>query len=253
MMTIIVQALILLFAYATSWFVISVLKKRNDVADIAWGLGYCLLCLYMICFQSLSSSAILVCCLVIIWGIRLSVHIYLRNRNKSEDFRYKQWRDEWGSNFYWRSYLQVYLLQACILLIVASSVLIASSTHENISNEFTIIGMGIWLFGFLYESIADYQLSLFVKNKRSKEEIIQTGLWKYSRHPNYFGEIVVWWGIFVMVIPYEYGFYALISPVTITLLLVFVSGIPMLEKKYKGNFNYEKYKLNTPALIPKFW
>jgi steroid 5-alpha reductase family enzyme len=252
MSTIFLTAAIIIFIYASTWFVVSVYKKRNDVADIAWGLGYVLLCVYLLFTQEVHLHAFIVYTLVSVWGLRLSLHIYKRNNNRPEDFRYKKWRDEWGSNFYIRSYLQVYLLQGFFLLVIISPVLfVASSAHYAIS-WISVLALAIWLFGFVYQSIADYQLSVFMANRKAGE-IMQSGLWKYSRHPNYFGEIMMWWAVFFMILPLENSIYFIASPITITVLLVFVSGVPMLEKKYEGHTLYESYKKVTPALIPKFW
>lgn len=246
----IVESAGLLWVYSSAWFILSVLLKRNDIADIAWGLGYAFLCGWLYITLSTSPVAILIYIVVWIWAIRLSVHIYLRNRGKQEDFRYRQWREEWGKNFYWRSYLQVYLLQAFILLIISSPLILAAVAEARLS-VFTLVGLGIWVIGFFFQSVGDYQLSVFVKTKKPGE-IIQQGLWRYTRHPNYFGEIMMWWGIFFMVFPLPYGYWFVISPLTITFLLVFVSGVPMLEKKYAGNPAFQEYKKHTPAIIPKF-
>lgn len=244
-------AAIILWVYATLWFIVSVILQRNDIADIAWGLGYCLLCVWLLLTQLSGPLTLLLYVLVGIWGLRLSVHIYLRNQGKGEDFRYKQWRNEWGKSFYWRSYLQVYLLQAFFLLIISTPFLWASLFTFGWS-LFTRVGLSIWAIGFLFQSIGDYQLAQFVKTKQPGE-IMRRGLWKYSRHPNYFGEILMWWGIYFMVLSLPNSWWTIISPITITLLLVFVSGVPMLEKKYKGNIAYEAYKKRTSALVPKLW
>jgi steroid 5-alpha reductase family enzyme len=241
---------VIIFIYATIWFGISVYKKRNDVADIAWGIGYIIICIYL--FFSYPASAVLklLYALVTLWGLRLSIHIYLRNKNKTEDFRYKAWREEWGKYFYLRSYLQVFLLQAIFLLIIISPVIHAAAEGLVHWNVFTWIGLCCWIIGFYFQAVADWQLAVFKSTQKNKGLIIQTGLWKYSRHPNYFGEIIMWWSIFIITIPIANSFYFIISPLTITTLLVFVSGIPMLEKKYKGNAAFEDYKKRTSALIP---
>ncbi len=241
----------LLWIYATGWFIISVWLKRNDVADIAWGLGYCLICIFLFLTKPASTVTIVVYVLVWVWGIRLSLHIYFRNRNRTEDFRYQQWRKAWGKAFYWRSYLQVYLLQAFFLLIIISPVLVLTSIDSSWS-VFTTVGFLVWLIGFYFQALGDYQLSVFIKIKKPAE-IMQQGLWKYTRHPNYFGEILMWWGIYIIVLPLPYGYWFIVSPLTITILLAFVSGVPMLEEKYKDNPVYSVYKRSTPALFPKFW
>ena len=250
MFTVFIQCFAIIFIYTGIWFAIAVYKKRNDVADIAWGFGYIILCGFLFINYPLSSASILLYSLVTVWGLRLSLHIYTRNKNKAEDFRYKAWRDEWGKYFYLRSYLQVFLLQGIFLLIIISPVIHAAVAPEVSCNIFTWIGLCCWMIGFYFQAVADWQLAVFKKNPNNKEVIIQTGLWKYSRHPNYFGEILMWWSIFSITIPFENSFYFIISPLTITLLLVFVSGIPMLEKKYKGNAVFEDYKKRTSALIP---
>ena len=240
---------LLIFLYATCWYIIAIIKKRNDVADIAWGLGYILLALFLFIYTPHSSLATLLYCLVTVWGIRLSVHIYLRNRKKGEDYRYKQWRDEWGNSFYIRSYLQVFLLQGVFLLIIASPLLLVAGSNE-VCSIYTCIGFVFWVVGFYFQSVSDYQLSVFIRNKKSSDDIIDTGLWKYSRHPNYFGEIMMWWGIYIIVIPMNNSTWFIVSPLTISFLLLFVSGIPLLEKKYKNHTAFQLYKKKTSAIIP---
>jgi steroid 5-alpha reductase family enzyme len=146
--------------------------------------------------------------------------------------------------------MQVFLLQGLFLLIIISPVIHASIEIPVKWNIFSWIGLSCWIIGFYFQVVADWQLVVFKSNPKNKGLIIQTGLWKYSRHPNYFGEIVMWWAIFIITIPFTNSFYFIISPLTITLLLVFVSGIPMLEKKYKGNTSFEEYKKRTSVLIP---
>ena len=250
MLTVFITCFLIICIYASVWFAISVYKKRNDVADIAWGIGYIIICIFLFINYPASAVLKLLYALVFLWGLRLSVHIYVRNKNKTEDFRYKVWRDEWGKYFYLRSYLQVFLLQAVFLLIIISPLIHAAGAGFVRWNIFTWIGLCCWIIGFYFQAVADWQLAVFKSTQKNKNLIIQTGLWKYSRHPNYFGEIVMWWSIFFITIPVVNSFYFIISPLTITLLLVFVSGIPMLEKKYKGNAAFEDYKKRTSALIP---
>lgn len=244
---------LILLGYATLWFIISLIIRRNDVADIAWGLGYIALSAYCYSTFTQHTTALVIYALVTLWGLRLSVHIGIRNAGKSEDFRYKKWREEWGRSFYWRSYLQVYLLQAFFLLIISTPIIMVAMSESIGWHCTSFAGIALWCVGFYWQAVGDYQLARFRKHKKYKDEIMQRGLWRYSRHPNYFGEIVMWWAIFLVVLPLEYGIYALVSPVLITWLLVSVSGVPMLEKKYEGNADFEAYKAKTPALLPKLW
>ena len=250
MLTVFLQAALIIWLYVTVWYIIALYKKRNDVADIAWGLGYVGICIFLFITQTHTAINLLLFALVVCWGTRLSLHIYLRNKNTKEDFRYRQWRQQWGSTFYWRSYLQVFLLQGFILLIIISPVIYAAASKPKQWTIFTWAGLGCWILGFYFQTLADYQLSVFKRQQKPAGSILQTGLWKYSRHPNYFGELMMWWGIFIIIIPLPASWYFIISPVTITWLLLYVSGIPMLEKKYKGNPQFEAYKKKTSALIP---
>ena len=250
MQIVFLQSLLLIFIYTSIWYAVAVYKKRNDVADIAWGPGYILICSYLFITQKQVPVTLLLYTLVTLWGVRLCLHIYNRNKNKKEDFRYLQWRQQWGKSFYLRSYLQVFLLQGIILLIIISPVMFAAINAPEQWNVFTGIGLCCWLVGFYFQTVADYQLSVFVKKRKGKNEIMETGLWKFSRHPNYFGELMMWWGIFIIIIPIPNSLWFIISPLTITGLLLFVSGIPLLEKKQDGNPAFEAYKKRTSALIP---
>lgn len=250
MVGVLLQIGLLIWIYATLWFIVSLLARRNDVADIAWGLGYVVVCIYLFQTQVKASVPLLVYTLVGIWALRLSTHIFLRNRGKGEDFRYRQWREEWGKTFYWRSYLQVYLLQGFLLWVVALPIVVAGISAAQEWTVSTYLGILIWGIGFFFQAVGDYQLTQFVKTRKHKEEVLQTGLWKYSRHPNYFGEIAMWWGIFVIVLPLPYAWIGMIGPWVITLLLVFVSGVPMLEKRYVGNAEYAAYQKRTSVLVP---
>jgi steroid 5-alpha reductase family enzyme len=245
------QTATLIFGYMTLWFIFSLIKRRNDVADIAWGLGFIAICLFMMVKQPLLPISAVVYSLVTIWGLRLAIHIGLRSKGKPEDFRYQKWRKEWGVNFLIRSYLQVYLLQGFFMLLISLPILIVGSAATGSFNAFTVIGLTIWLIGFAFEAIGDYQLSVFIKKRKTKADIMQTGLWRYTRHPNYFGEVLLWWGIFIITLPFQYGFWGIISPLTITFLMLYVSGIPMLEAKYKDDGQYQDYKRRTSAFFPK--
>ena len=250
MLVTIFQIGLFIFCYVSVWFVISLLIKRNDIADIAWGLGFVAIVIFLFITQAPTLQSIIVYILTIIWGLRLAIHITLRSKGKPEDFRYKKWRNEWGKYFVLRSYLQVYLLQGFFMWIISLPIIVVSMAKNQPICPFVLIGCIIWLIGFAFESIGDYQLMLFIKQRQNKSDIMQTGLWKYTRHPNYFGEVLVWWGICIMVLPLEYGLWTIISPITISFLLLYVSGIPMLEAKYKHNQAFQEYKKRTSAFFP---
>lgn len=241
-----------LFIYMTLWFLVSIIKKRNDIADVAWGLGFILLTLISY-FENrnFNTRGFIVTIIISIWGLRLAYHIQKRNRGKKEDFRYLEWRKQWGKWFVLRSYLQIYLLQGFFLYLISLSILFINKLNSN--SELTIIdliGVLIWVTGFIFESVGDKQLGDFIKNPNNKGKIMQSGLWKYTRHPNYFGEVTVWWGIWILSLNTGLGYMTIISPLTITILILFVSGIPLLEKKYQGRKDFEEYKSRTSIFIP---
>ena len=238
-----------LFFYMSVWFAISITQKRNDIADIAWGLGFVLLAWASFFFSKVSIIGLIVNTLVTIWGIRLALHIQQRHIGKPEDARYLAWRNSW-KHFYLRSFLQIFMLQGLMLYIIALPVILINLSNSINLNLFDLIGIFIWFIGFGFEATADYQLKQFIGDPLNKGKLMQSGLWKYSRHPNYFGEVTQWWGIFVIAITKTNGIFTIIGPLTITFLILFVSGVPLLEKKYFGRQDFQDYKKRTSVFLP---
>lgn len=240
-----------IFVYMTLLYGVSLLLKRYDIVDIAWGIGFIILAWIGFFFQPESTPRmVLITALITLWGLRLSIHILLRNKGKKEDHRYAQWRKEWGKLHMVRAYFQVFLLQGFLMLMVATPVYFASASSGTPLNILDFTGLGVWTLGFIFESIGDYQLSRFKQDPANKGKIMTTGLWQYTRHPNYFGEVTQWWGIFLIALSATNGWYTIISPLLISFLILKVSGIPMLEKKYQGNPEFEVYKKRTSAFFP---
>jgi len=231
------------------WFVVSRVVKRNDVADIAWGFGFIVLAwaLYM---NRPSVQLSLAVILVTIWGFRLGTHIFLRNSKKPEDYRYQQWLKEWGRWFVVRSFLQVFMLQGLLLVLISTPLIFMGKNGQDNISAINLIGVAIWLLGFFFEAVGDYQLGQFIKNPVNKGKLMQSGLWKYTRHPNYFGEVTQWWGIWLVSYGSPWFLWAIVGPLTITILILKVSGIPLLEKKYEGNKQFDKYKKQTSKFFP---
>lgn len=244
--------LLVVVTFVTLLFLVSLFLQRNDIADVAWGVGIFLVaCTSYLLSTGVTLPLSILLILVALWGIRLSVRIFLRNRKESEDFRYKKWREEWGKWFYLRSYLQIYILQGFLMIVVGYSVVHASMYGD--SSNFGILataGLLVWCIGYFFEVVGDWQLDTFIKSKPTKGTILSTGLWKYTRHPNYFGEVSMWWGIWLMIATVPMSYIALISPLTITILILKVSGIPMLEKRFEGNTQFDEYKKRTSAFFP---
>ena len=242
---------IAIWVYMTLWFLVSVMTRRNDVADIAWGPGFIVVSITsLLISRNVFPSTLLVLALVTIWGLRLGLHIGARNIHKSEDSRYQIKRRLWGNQFYLRSYFQIFILQGALILLVASPIIILNTFAASNFNWLIVIGAVLWIIGFSYESLADRQLSNFISDPSHKGRVMQSGLWRYSRHPNYFGELTQWWAIGVIVLSSAYGWLGLIGPLLISYLIIKVSGIPLLEKKYADNLEYQAYKLHTRALLP---
>lgn len=240
-----------LFVYMSLWFVVSILRKRNDVADVAWGLGFVLLAWTAYVLSGTHSArAMLVCILVSVWGVRLAWHIFKRNKGKTEDYRYLAWRKEWGAWFYPRSYFQVYLLQGVLLFLIITPVLLINKYDGGEFGLFDLFGVVVWLCGFYFEVVGDSQLARFIKEPANKGKLMQSGLWAYTRHPNYFGEVTQWWGLWIIALSVPYGFLGIIGPATITFLILKVSGIPMLERKMQEHPDFAAYSQRVNKFLP---
>ncbi|MCB0509176.1 MAG: DUF1295 domain-containing protein [Bacteroidetes bacterium] len=244
------SSLLIVLAYVHLAYLFSRFTKRNDFMDILWGPGFALIAAfnYFVNFEAQNLDKLIFLILILAWAARLAIHIYLKNGNKEEDFRYAKWRKEWGNTEWWRSYLQIYLLQGLFMYLISLGIIafLSSSTSEWNNFHFCLALPAV--IGLIIESIADYQK--FVFKKKYPKGLMKSGLWAYSRHPNYFGEAVFWWGIALLsslAAPFYYG---LFSAICITWLLRYVSGVPMLEKAKEGNLEYEAYKKSTPIFIP---
>lgn len=241
-----------LFVFLTIGFGIAHVKRDNSVADIFWGLYFVLLTGFaFFLYAEPDWRQILVFALVALWGFRLSTHIFVRHWGKGEDPRYTEMKKSWK----WvavRSYLQVFVLQGVLaLLIVAPILWIQFSASQGALGLVDFLGLGVWISGFLFEVIGDAQLGAFVKTKKPGE-IMERGLWRYTRHPNYFGEVTQWWGLYLIACAVPGGWMFFFGPLLITVLILYVSGVPLLEKRYEGNPAWEHYKQRTSKFIPCF-
>lgn len=232
-------------------FVLAQYRKDNSIVDIFWGTGFCLIALnsYLLTWEY-DPRKTLMLMMVLAWGVRLSIYLYLRNKGKGEDYRYAAWRKEWGENAARKAFWKVFMLQGFFMFIISLPVLHVMNFSYKFGNVLDLIGLAVWLTGFLIESIGDYQLKVFKSRASNKGRIMQEGLWSVSRHPNYLGEVLVWWGIFIVSLNADRWYISLISPMVITWLLTRVSGVPMLEKKYRDNAEFQEYAARVPAFFP---
>jgi steroid 5-alpha reductase family enzyme len=241
------------FVYMTFAFGVAMVRRDNSLADIFWGLGFILIALITLFLRSdYRVLQILVTILVLFWGLRLAIYVYVRNKGKGEDPRYRKWREEWGRWFVLRSYLQVFLLQGLFMFLISLPIVIINTYEADVILAPTVIGSLIWLTGFYFETTGDIQLYQFLQKPENRGKVMDSGLWRYTRHPNYFGEVIQWWGIFIIATQVPYGWIGIIGPAMITFLLLRVSGILMTEKMFEGNPEFEEYKQRTSVFFPWF-
>ncbi|MEI7844989.1 MAG: DUF1295 domain-containing protein [Chloroflexota bacterium] len=242
-------------AFLIQWlvFIPAYLLQTEKFFDLTGSLTYITLIVFSLIFSAnMDTRSIILALLVLIWAVRLGFFLFRRVKKAGKDDRF----DEIKPSFI--RFLNVWTIQALWVTLTAATALVAiTTTHKKELDLFAIIGLLVWVIGFAIEVIADSQKSRFSANPENKGKFIRTGLWSKSRHPNYFGEIVLWLGVAIIALPVLQGWQwvALISPVFVTLLLTRVSGIPLLEnkadKKWGGQKDYEDYKKGTPVLIPR--
>ncbi len=239
-------------------FFIAVKIRRNDMIDAIWGPGFLVTAAGAFLGESFNRTdfqwgprqILLLLCLSV-WAFRLFFHLGLRTlKRKDEDIRYRNWRKEWGAGWILRSYLQVFLLQGLCMFVISLPVIELIHLSPTDVDFSVYLGTGIWFFGFIFEAVSDYQLQAFSAQPKNKGLIMKQGLWSWSRHPNYFGEVVQWWGFYVMVITLSSAWFTVLSPLAITFLILKVSGVPMLEKLMRSRPGYKDYEQKTSIFIP---
>lgn len=264
MLIIIGYSALALFIYIFIAFIVGTIKKNNAIMDIFYGPAYFVVVMTSFILNLVFTSTycirqVIISLLVLIWAVRLATYVFIRNRGKSEDYRYKAMRERWKKNVAVKSLFKIYLFQGIIVFLVGFPV-----WFVNISENPCVIslidfggitlwlGAIIWLIGFLFETIADYSLYKFLQNPANKGKIMTKSVWKYSQHPNYFGEVTQWWGLFVIALAVPFGFITFIGPAYITFQIIKVSGVRLLDKRFAGNEEYSAYKRRTSLFIPWF-
>jgi steroid 5-alpha reductase family enzyme len=248
-------AFISIMILMTSVWIYSVIIKNASIVDIFWGTGFIVAAFYYFFnTDGLEIRKLIVLLMTSIWGLRLTIYILIRNFNKGEDFRYQQFRKDYGpKRYWWFSFFQVFLLQGFLAALI-SAPLLGSMFYSNSDNLGILdyIGISIWIVGFTFEAGGDFQLARFKKNKANKSKLLTSGFWKYTRHPNYFGDSAVWWGFGVMSIAGG-SYLAIIGSVIMTFLLLRISGVSLLERTLKNTKpGYENYMKSTNSFFPWF-
>jgi steroid 5-alpha reductase family enzyme len=247
--------LAVVLAYMTAAWLLSIVLRNASIVDVFWGLGFAVVAtVYFVTTDGFVGRKILITALVVVWGLRLSLYILWRNWGKGEDYRYRAWREKAGEKFWWVSFFQVFFLQGALLWLI-SAPLLAAQFYDS-PDELTVLdllGTLVWAIGFFFEAVGDWQLAAFKADPANKGKVMQSGLWRYTRHPNYFGDATAWWGYFVIAAGTVDGLWTLFSPVLMTLLLLRVSGVALLERaQVQTKPQYRAYIESTSAFLPWF-
>jgi steroid 5-alpha reductase family enzyme len=244
---------IIVILFMTIVFAISRLLKRTDLVDVAWGLAITVAAIasFVIGGQTIGWNVqTLIVGLIAVWGVRLSYTISIRFRRTEEDKRYIELRKKWHGNEALNTYGRIFIVQAVFATIIGLGAVTLNALEATTIGLVAFIGIVVWVIGFVFEALGDWQLKQFLANKANKGKLMTKGLWQYTRHPNYFGEATQWWGIFIIALSLPQGWLAIISPVLITYLLLFVSGVPMTEKAFEGRKGWKAYQKQTSKFLP---
>ena len=260
-------AIIALYLYILVAAIVGISKKNNGLMDTFYGPGYFILILagFILNYYltgNFTLRQIITTIMVLIWATRLATYVHIRNHGKPEDKRYANMRQKWkdqGKNVVFMSLMKVYLFQGLVIIIVGFSALWINANDDPTLLSFqdpldlTLwIGLLVWAVGFYFETVGDYQLYTFLKNPNRTKSVMDEGLWKYTQHPNYFGEVTQWWGVFIISLGVPFGFTTIFSAIYITFQIIKVSGVRLLNKMFEGDEEYKAYQMRTPQFIPWF-
>lgn len=270
------MSLAVILTAMTGLWTLSLVRRDASIADPFWGMGFVLVsfyCLLTVNQATEAPRAWLLVALTTIWGLRLSTFLLVRNWSHQEDRRYQAMRKHHGRRFWWVSLMTVFWLQGLILWIVSMPIqasMVAEATAIQttlLGNEpgsaesffragralgwLDLVGFSVWLVGLVFETVGDYQMACFRRDPANAGQVMDRGLWRYTRHPNYFGDFCVWWGIYMIAAVGGAG-WTLFSPVLMSILLLKVSGVALLEKDIASRRpEYEDYRRRTSAFFPR--
>lgn len=236
-------------------WIASVFLKNASIVDPFWSIGFIVAGVtYYFNTDGFYLRKNIIVVLLIVWGLRLALYLGWRNIGKPEDYRYQQFRKDYGpERYWWFSFFQVFLLQGFLLWLISIPLLTAMYFGSNISlGIFDYIGIFLWSLGFIFEAGGDFQLAKFKSKPENKGKLLTSGLWKYTRHPNYFGDATLWWGFGMFSISVG-SYLPLLGPLLMSLLIIKVSGVAMLERTLKHTKpEYKDYIERTNAFFPWF-
>jgi len=241
-----------ILGWMTLAWLLSLARRDASIVDAFWGPGFGFAAwIYVAASATRTLRGALVAVLVTLWGLRLSLHILWRSRGRGEDYRYRSMRERDPAGFPRRSLLTVFWLQATLLWAISAPLFQAQRPGP--AGLTTLDGLGLTLFGlgFLFEAVGDWQLARFRNDPANAGRVMDRGLWRYTRHPNYFGDALLWWGFFCLALATPGSWWTLLSPVLMTLLLMRVSGVTLLEQKLRETRpDYRRYAEQTSAFFP---
>lgn len=235
-------------------WLVSVAVRDASIVDIVWGSGFVVVAATAaLVGEGFDLRRYLLFGLVAVWGLRLTGYLAWRNLGHGEDYRYVAMRKHWGPRFWWVSFFQVFLLQGVLMLVVSLPVQLAATAAEPANlGPLALLGVALWLVGFGFETVGDAQLARFKADPANQGQVMDRGLWAYTRHPNYFGDFCVWWGLFLVAAETGPGRWGVVGPIVMTVLLLRVSGVAMLERTIaKRRPGYEAYAARTSAFFPR--
>lgn len=235
----------------TLLWLLSLRLRDASIVDTFWGLFFLLQAAIYAALRpdGFDGRQLLVLGLVAVWSLRLATHISARHAGKGEDSRYATWRQQHGSSWPVRSLFQVFSLQALLAWIIGWPLLVAMASPEG-WGWLDLFGAALWCIGFVFEAVGDYQLTAFIRDPDNRGRTMRSGLWRFTRHPNYFGDAAQWWGLWLLATAAG-GWWTIFAPIVMTILLVRVSGVGMLERTIaQRREGYDEYMRTTSAFIP---
>lgn len=241
--------IISLLIFVHIFFLIALVRKNFALIDIGWSLGIILISLVSYLHHPISFKNAWLLFIVFAWGLRLSLYIYSRSVGKPEDPRYAKFRELWKPYSNFNAYFKVFLFQGVLMLIVSLPVWINMTKGRQELSLINWIGIIVWLIGFIIEVTADTYINWWRKNPENQGKMCTSGPWRFSRYPNYFGEVLLWYGIYLASVELS-TIWTVIGPVAINFLILKVTGIPHLEERYKNRPGFEEYARRVPRFIP---
>lgn len=238
-----------------TWLVSLVLRNAS-IVDITWGLGFVVVAwVSALRADAASGAASVLVAMVTVWGLRLGVYLFWRNHGNGEDYRYVAMRRRWGKRFWLISLATVFVLQGALMWIVSLPVQVAhvgDARDGALAGVALVIGLALYAIGLLFEVVGDAQLARFKADPTNEGKVMRSGLWRYTRHPNYFGDACVWWGVGIVAQAVTGTWWALLGPLVMNILLLRVSGVALLERSLrKRKPDYAEYVRTTSAFVPR--